>query len=134
MRAIFGMLDEMPARDGPVACEAREIRGETWHGEKGYEPELEETLMCSRCLCFRAVLVDEGIGLIPFRRLCVCLVWLGFQFIFIVISSHTNCSINLYSLPCTMTLAIFGGGLGIHLSFDMCCWNEWHVLATNMLT
>ena len=91
--------------------------------------------MCSRLPLVPCRPVYKKNWLDTFRQLCVYLVWLGIHFIFIIISSHANCSFNLYSTPCTMTLAIYRGvGLGIHLSFDMCCWNEWLILATIVWT
>ena len=82
---------------------------------KGYEPGLEEILMC--CLCFRTVLVGKGIGLMSLSALRLsCLVGNSVHFhshVFL----HELLHPSLFNAMRT-TLAIYRSWF--HLLFDMC--------------
>ena len=127
------MLDEVAARDDPVACLGEEIRGETWHGEKVMSPGLEEILMC--CLCFRTVLVDKGIGLMSLSALRLsCLIGNSVYF-HDHHFSHELDHPSLFNAMRTMTLAIYRGVLGF-ICYLICVagMNGICLLATNMRT
>ena len=59
-------MDKIPARDGPVACEAGLIRGKTWHVEKVMSPDWRKTDV--KPFAFGSVpsLFTRRIGLLPF--------------------------------------------------------------------